>query len=86
MVTVNLIINLILFVFIIMMNQKHNDDIREIHKEQAEERAKLLDRIMSNNIQEYKAATGQKDVKRSKSGNFLVDRMEKTLKNQFEEE
>lgn len=64
------------------LHRAENDRLHEIY---AEERKALLDRIMANNIHEYKAASGLANVKKSESGNFLVDRMAKSIKNQFQD-
>jgi hypothetical protein len=76
-------LNILLIGTIVFIGERHKEDMYDIYMEHQSEREKLLDRIMSNNIHEYKAADGLKDVKRSESGNFLVDRMEKTIKNKY---
>jgi competence protein ComGC len=63
--------------------QKENE---RIHQSYQEERQELLDRIMSNNIHEFKGATGKASVKRSESGNFLMDRMTASIKKQYLDE
>lgn len=72
-----------IFLFDRRKDREHREEIERVHESYKIERQALLDRIMANNIHEFKGATGQLEVKKSSSGNFLVDRMEKTLKNQY---
>lgn len=58
------------------MEKKHRKEIERIHESYASERKELLDRIMANNIQEFKSARAETEIKRSETGNFLKDRME----------
>jgi uncharacterized hydantoinase/oxoprolinase family protein len=78
-------VNILLIGTIVFMGERHSDDLADLYEVHQEEREKLLDRIMANNIQEYKTANGLNDIKRSNSGNYLVDRMEKTIKNKFQD-
>lgn len=71
---------------LLRMNDACNEEIKLVREEARIEREELLDRIMSNNIQEYKVMTQQKENKRSESGNFLVDRMSASLRKQFIDE
>lgn len=75
MLTLQFAFNILLVTAIIVLSDKHKRDIEKVYQETHEERQKLLDRIMANNIQEYKAANGQLEVKRSATGNYLADRM-----------
>lgn len=77
------IINSLCVSAIILLYERQRRQIREIYKDIAEEREELLDRIMANNIHEYKSASGQSPTIRSENNNYLVDRMKKTIKNQF---
>jgi hypothetical protein len=76
--------SVIYLAFIFRMHFEHKREIAVLYKETHEERNALLDRIMANNIHEYKAASGQSNVKRSESGNFLKDRMERSVKQYIE--
>lgn len=78
-------INLIIFGLFLYNDKLHKENLADVHKAYQEERKELLDRIMANNIHEFKAVNGQIPVKKSESGNFLVDRMERSLKKQFQE-
>lgn len=75
MLSLQFAFNILLVAAIIVLADRHKRDTAKIHKEASEERQALLDRIMSNNIHEFKAASGQTFTKRSESGNFLIDRM-----------
>jgi hypothetical protein len=66
-------------------HEQHKKEVKEIYQKAHDERKELLDRIMANNIHEYKAASGIAQVKKSESGNFLVDRMTKGIKSQFQD-
>jgi hypothetical protein len=68
------------------IEKEHKKEIDRIHESYREEREELLDRIMSNNVHEFKAVTQQADVKRSSSGNYLIDRMKTTVANKYTEE
>lgn len=68
---------------IMRMNDVCREEINEVLESARAEREELLDRIMANNIQEFKSASGQIPVKRSESGNYLVDRMQATLQKQY---
>lgn len=76
---------IVLIAYCMLLHQRHEKEIHELYEKAAEERKELLDRIMANNIHEFKAATQAAQVKKSSSGNFLVDRMEKTLKKQYQD-
>lgn len=65
--------------FMLWMHLENKKELQRVYKEWHEERQSLLDRIMANNIHEYKSVTGS-PVKRSPSGNFLKDRMVETAK------
>jgi len=65
------------------LERLHRAENNRLHEIYSEERKALLDRIMANNIHEFKAATQAAPVKKSESGNFIVDRMTKSIKNQF---
>lgn len=71
------------FVLIRKTEIVHKQEIDRIHETYRAEREELLDRIMSNNVHEFKAVTQQTDVKKSSSGNFLVDRMKHTVANKY---
>lgn len=66
--------------------RKHKQEIERIHESYAEERKELLDRIMANNMAEFKTMTGSIPTKRSETGNFLKDRMTKEIMKQFDME
>lgn len=86
MLTFQFAFNVLLVTAIIVLSDRHKRDIARIHKETAEERQILLDRIMSNNIHEYKGAAGEKPVIRSESGNFYRDKMLQVAKSRSLEE
>ena len=71
------------FVLIRRTEQLHRIETDYLHEVYRLEREELLDRIMSNNVHEFKAATHQADVKKSTSGNFLVDRMKHSVAKQY---
>lgn len=56
----------------------HKKEVNHIHETYAVERQELLDRIMANNITEFKTSRQESDVRRSQTGNYLRDRMEKS--------
>jgi hypothetical protein len=60
-----------------LQEKRHKDEIERIHDSYKEERQELLDRIMANNITEYKTARSEANVTRSPNSNFLKDRMTK---------
>lgn len=62
---------------IILLLMAHSFYVSYLHKK---ERNSLLDRIMANNIHEFKASQQEQNIKRSESGNYLLDSMKKTLK------
>jgi hypothetical protein len=66
--------------------RKHKQEIERIHESYAEERKELLDRIMANNMQEFKTLTNAAPTKKSETGNFLKDRMTKEIMKQFDME
>lgn len=78
-------VNFAFYYLLLHQGKRHRQHIDKIHEDIREERNALLDRIMANNIHEFKGATGQVEVKRSESGNFLVDRMERSIKKQYQE-
>lgn len=67
-----------------LKEKRHRKEIDSIHESYKKEREELLDRIMANNIHEFKGATNKTPIKRSETGNFLKDRMEKTMKDFYE--
>lgn len=80
---VHTVINLTMLMLFLWSERLHKKEIDEVHRSYKEERAALLDRIMANNIHEYKSLSEKIPAKKSETGNFLVDRMNKTIKNQF---
>lgn len=76
---------ILLIAALMMEHRQHKQDMDELNAMFHEEREKLLDRIMANNIHEYKAASGVQNVQRSDTGNFLKDRMTETIRKQFTE-
>lgn len=78
-------VNIMMVSIIILLTEKHKKDLQNVYREHAEEREALLDRIMSNNIHEFKATNGQSPVKRSPSGNYLMDRMKVAYTKDFDE-
>lgn len=64
----------------------HKSEIEGLHESYKEERQALLDRIMANNLHEFKSASGQYPAKRSETGNFLKDRMAKEIMKEFDME
>jgi hypothetical protein len=77
MLLAQLAINVAAILYLNRMVSEYREEITEIHEAYREERKELLDRIMANNITEFKTARQETDVKRSGSGNFLLDRMTK---------
>lgn len=73
------------YVLIYLKDKAHRLEIDKIHETYQAERQELLDRIMANNIHEFKSATGALTTKRSETGNFLKDRMTKEIAKQFSE-
>lgn len=73
-------------IYIYLVDREHRKTIQKIHEDYKEERTALLDRIMANNITEFKTARQDAQVKRSGSGNFLKDRMQAAVKNQYLDE
>lgn len=86
MLTLQFAFNILLVTAIIALSDRHKRDLSKIYKEAQEERQVLLDRIMSNNIHEYKGAAGEKPVIRSESGNFYRDKMLQVAKSRSLEE
>lgn len=74
---------LLLILVLFIMAEKHNRDLKKAYEKAQEERKELLDRIMSNNIQEFKAVNGNADIKRSENGNYIVDRMQQSIRSKF---
>lgn len=66
-------------------DRKNVKEIQRIHDEYRKERQELLDRIMSNNIAEFKSMSGAIPTKKSENGNFLVDRMERSIQRTYNE-
>ena len=75
MLLAQLTINAAAILYMGRIVRDHQDEIFEIHESYKEERKELLDRIMANNIHEFKTARQETEIKRSASGNFLLDRM-----------
>jgi hypothetical protein len=63
----------------------HKQEIERLHESYKEERQELLDRIMANNIHEFKSVNGSPG-KRSETGNYLKDRMATQIMKQFDME
>lgn len=59
--------------------KKYQTQLNVLETEHAAERNKLLDRVMANNLAEYKGLTNTESIKRVPSGNYFVDHVEKTL-------
>lgn len=78
-------INFAFYYLLLHQGKRHRQNVDKIHEDFRDERRELLDRIMANNIHEFKSMTGQVEVKKSQSGNFLVDRMEKSIRNQYQD-
>lgn len=73
---------IVVLAFIILnLVQLHKRELTSIIEESREEREKLLDRIMANNITEYKTARNEANVNRSPNSNFLKDQMTKAAQN-----
>jgi hypothetical protein len=81
---------LCLFALMRWQDRIHRKEIEEIHENYdekrqklldyfAEERRELLDRIMANNITEFKTARNEANVKRSENGNFIKDQMDRAV-------
>jgi thiosulfate reductase cytochrome b subunit len=68
-----------------LQEKRHRKEIDRIHESYKEERQELLDRIMANNIHEFKSVNGA-PTKRSETGNYLKDRMVKETMKQFDME
>lgn len=73
------------YVLMSRVEAAHKKEIEQIHLSYKEERAALLDRIMANNITEFKTARQDAQIIRSESGNFLKDRMTAAMKHHIEE-
>lgn len=71
------------YVLIARTEKEHKKEIDRIHESYREEREELLDRIMSNNVHEFKTATQQANIKKSPSGNYLVDQMKQTVAHKY---
>ena len=74
---------IVVYILFNRLDKQHLKEIERIHLSYKEERQELLDRIMANNIHEYKAHNGNLNVKKSETGNFLVDRMERSVKSRY---
>ena len=72
----------LVFILNAMQERRHRKETDRIHESYKAERQELLDRIMANNIHEFKSVNGQ-PIKRSETGNFLKDRMTKEVMKQF---
>jgi hypothetical protein len=80
------VISYMLSYYLIYLKDKvHRQEIEKIHETYQEERQELLDRIMANNIHEFKSVTGSSSIKRSETGNFLKDRMTQEVLKHFTE-
>lgn len=74
---------LTMYILLYRLEKGYRKEIQEIREAYYEREKELLDRIMANNIHEFKSLTGQIPTKKSENGNFLVDRMERTIKKQY---
>lgn len=73
------------YILFYIQEKSHRKELDRVHESYQEERKELLDRIMANNIHEFKSVNGS-PVKRSETGNYLKDRMVKETMKQFDME
>ena len=76
----------VIYYLFLLTEKRHRREVEGLHEAYKDERQQLLDRIMANNIQEFKTANGLANVKKSESGNFLLDRMNATAKKHYLDE